>query len=1452
MSIPFRHWLGLSLSVFFFFFAGKHVAQGTWVSQSSGTSQHLYSLHFSDANTGWIAGANGVVRNTTNGGSTWTGQSAGTQWHYGMTFLNANTGWMSGSTGLIYKTTNGGASWTSYTGAGVPLWGIGFKDANVGFAGGQFTMVKTTDGGVTWTTFAPGGPSTYYFDIKFLATNTNIGWAVGSGGRVRYTTNGGDTWTVVSAGSQYLREVFFIDSNTGWVVGDNGVIYKSVNGGVSWTSQSSGTANSIYGCHFLDANTGWAVGTDGLILYTSNGGSTWVQQSSPVTTTLNEVFFADASNGWIVGINGVLLKYSPPPPVPSCTALSSPLNGATNVPVNSALSWTAAGTATGYNLIVGTTPGGTDILNNFDVGNVTTYDPPGEFPFNTTIYVTIIPYNASGNATGCLEENFTTTSTCVPLIEVPANGALLDNGCTPPYQNTNLSEWFFDWTDCAGATFYHLWVKHPAAQNPYIDSDTLTASELLYSQYGYTSDITGWEVKVRAFINGDWSLWSPIVSFNVEPPGTDCPPVCNSSLTNPANGATNVPVTTALTWNASGDVTGYLLVAGISSGGSDILDSVDVGNVTTYDPPGNLPYSTTIYVTVIPYNDNGNAVGCMEKTFTTENFPLPGCVNLVSPVHTQANVQINTNLSWSVGSGQIDGYLINIGTSPAADEIISNLDVGNVLTYNPSSNFPNGGDTIFVKIFPYNIGGQNTSCPTEFFTTSYCPVLVYPLNGSTNFPVKDSIRWTAYSNASNIIYQLTLSTGSGTSLPIQNIVDSVFYDPIGALPYAQEIKPSMFIYQNQSLLEVCPNTESFFTEPKPLTGPFTMGTGLNSPPEDLLLHNNGNLYAGGSFTQNACRFGVWNNIKWSPVPQSCIFDQGGDEVKAVVQDANGNIYVGGKLTRFWNFGYHVPLKNVAWYNGSSWAPLGGGFIDGIVNGMCVTAYQDVVAVGSFLNATGGLTVNRVALWDGYSWEPLGSGLNGTAICVLPLPNGNIVVGGQFTMAGGVPVQNIAMWDGSQWSAMGNGLNNVVWALHRDDNGDIYAGGQFTSSSNVPMNRVAKWDGSTWYSIGTGSNNGVYGQSNAYVRTIVTDAYGNLYVGGYFNTAGGVPVSDLAKWNGNNWEGFSFGSDVYAVSIKALETDKDQNLYISGGIGSLNDDRFRNIIGWNIVPNLPDCSQLINPANGSQNVSPTTIIQWENLSGAPDYLLSIGLTPGGSEILDNYLVSGASYQHSVPFPSLSQIFIRIIPVNAYGQATGCVEESFTTGAQPDCTMLTDPVNAATSVPVTTALTWAASTTATGYKLSIGTTPGGTDILNNVDVGNVTTYDPTGNLPYNVIIYVKITPYNAIGDADSCAEESFTTGSCIPNLLVVSNPVPAGAYHSLGDLISHSSTVANGTAVIFTSDTGILLDYNFTVESGATFHAYIQACNNFKGDPQPAEKTKKSKKQKPGRKKHSRNE
>ncbi|PWK20302.1 hypothetical protein LX78_00001, partial [Xanthomarina spongicola] len=54
---------------------------------------------------------------------------------------------------------------------------------------------------------------------------------------------------------------------------------------------------------------------------------------------------------------------------PSCSALMNPLNGATGVAITENLSWQAAtGIPQGYTLSVGTTPGGTDIVNNLDVG----------------------------------------------------------------------------------------------------------------------------------------------------------------------------------------------------------------------------------------------------------------------------------------------------------------------------------------------------------------------------------------------------------------------------------------------------------------------------------------------------------------------------------------------------------------------------------------------------------------------------------------------------------------------------------------------------------------------------------------------------------------------------------------------------------------------------------------------------------------------------------------------------------------------------------------------------------------------------------------------------------------------------------------------------------------------------------------------------------------------------
>ena len=76
---------------------------------------------------------------------------------------------------------------------------------------------------------------------------------------------------------------------------------------------------------------------------------------------------------------------------------------------------------------------------------------------------------------------------------------------------------------------------------------------------------------------------------------------------------------------------------------------------------------------------------------------------------------------------------------------------------------------------------------------------------------------------------------------------------------------------------------------------------------------------------------------------------------------------------------------------------------------------------------------------------------------------------------------------------------------------------------------------------------------------------------------------------------------------------------------------------------------------------------------------------------------------------------------------------------------------------TDIIWQYAPTATSYTLSIGTSQGGTDILDAVNLGNVLSYDPPEDLPQDIRIYVTVRPENENGYMTSCIEESFFTGA-----------------------------------------------------------------------------------------------
>ena len=55
-----------------------------------------------------------------------------------------------------------------------------------------------------------------------------------------------------------------------------------------------------------------------------------------------------------------------------------------------------------------------------------------------------------------------------------------------------------------------------------------------------------------------------------------------------------------------------------------------------------------------------------------------------------------------------------------------------------------------------------------------------------------------------------------------------------------------------------------------------------------------------------------------------------------------------------------------------------------------------------------------------------------------------------------------------WTSLGSGLNNSVYAIV-EYNGEIYAGGAFDSAGGIPASHIAKWNGSNWTVVGDGLN-----------------------------------------------------------------------------------------------------------------------------------------------------------------------------------------------------------------------------------------------------------------------------------------------------------------------------------------------------------------------------------------------
>jgi len=86
-------------------------------------------------------------------------------------------------------------------------------------------------------------------------------------------------------------------------------------------------------------------------------------------------------------------------------------------------------------------------------------------------------------------------------------------------------------------------------------------------------------------------------------------------MISPIDGETNVPLSPTLEWNAVPDATGYRVSIGTSPFETNILDDAIFFRTSTviidFEP------NRTFFISIYPFNEAGEAIGCTQETFST-------------------------------------------------------------------------------------------------------------------------------------------------------------------------------------------------------------------------------------------------------------------------------------------------------------------------------------------------------------------------------------------------------------------------------------------------------------------------------------------------------------------------------------------------------------------------------------------------------------------------------------------------------------------------------------------------------------------------------------------------------------------------------------------------------------------------------------------------------------------
>ncbi|MCD4747197.1 MAG: hypothetical protein K8R58_12945 [Bacteroidales bacterium] len=489
----------------------------------------------------------------------------------------------------------------------------------------------------------------------------------------------------------YDPNATFPPSCTTPVYPTNGEIDVSVYTSLSWNSAADATGYKIYfGTNYPPSNIENGTDLGNVLSYV------------PTTQLLNNQDYywkIVPYNTYGEATGCSIWSFTTEAGIPSCPIPDSPYDGEINVAVNTTLNWSSVPETLGYLLYFGTDNPPTNIVYGEDLGTNTTYTPVDLLSYNEVYYWKIIPYNAYGYNVYCDIWQFTTMDdpsiTTFPWVENfiiwPPEGFDLTGGTynwihynvptysaeapfldmpqgynalmtTPPLNISNLLNpvMMFAWSHLynpsfpadileisisndGGSNWTSVWFK----AGPYLNSNDGAGSNYPGSFVIEEINLSGFNNKgtILIYFNGISGLGSDLFIDYIIVYDDQTLPDCAESVS-PLDGAINVPINATLNWDTVTQVNGYKIYFGTDNPPTNIENSTDLGNVTTYIP-ASLNYDEDYYWKIVPYNSVGDATDCSVWSFSTvtEFIQLDIKAYLEGPYNgSDMNTDINTIL----------------------------------------------------------------------------------------------------------------------------------------------------------------------------------------------------------------------------------------------------------------------------------------------------------------------------------------------------------------------------------------------------------------------------------------------------------------------------------------------------------------------------------------------------------------------------------------------------------------------------------------------------------------------------------------------------------------------------------------------------------------------------------------------------------------------------------------